>query len=107
MESNEKSAKQEKLLEADSTVDQATERESSIVDSMYESVVYGLSLPERTVRSVAALASGAAGESAAILIPRAFQDSKSYRVFVQQMIDMLSHDVGGVQKNVPVKTKLT
>lgn len=68
---------------------------------MYESVVYGLTLPERTVRSVAALASGAAGESVALIVPRSFQDSKSYRVFVQQMLDMVSHDVGGVKKETP------
>ena len=61
-------------------------------------MVYGLSLPERTVRSAAALVSGAAGESVALLVPRSFKDSKSYRVFVQQMLDMLSHDVGGVKK---------
>jgi len=61
-------------------------------------MVYGLSLPERTVRSAAALVSGAASESVALLVPRSFQDSKSYRVFVQQMLDMLSHDVGGVKK---------
>jgi len=66
-------------------------------------MVYGLSLPERTVRSAAALVSGAAGESVALLVPRSFQDSKSYRVFVQQMLDMLSHDVGGVKKE-PVET---
>ena len=64
-------------------------------------MVYGLTLPERTVRSVAALASGAAGESVALIVPRSFQDSKSYRVFVQQMLDMVSHDVGGVKKETP------
>ena len=99
MDANEKSPEQKKWSEPEPTAEQTPPREGSIVDSMYDSVVYGLSLPERTVRSVAALASGAAGESAAILIPRAFQDSKSYRVFVQQMIDMLSHDVGGVHKD--------
>lgn len=61
-------------------------------------MVYGLSLPERTVRSAAALVSGAASESVALLVPRSFQDSKSYHIFVQQMLDMLSHDVGGVKK---------
>ena len=61
-------------------------------------MVYGLTLPERTVRSAAALISGAAGESVALIVPRSFQDSKSYRVFVQQMLDMISHDVGGVKK---------
>ncbi len=64
-------------------------------------MVYGLTLPERTVRSAAALISGAAGESVALIVPRSFQDSKSYRVFVQQMLDMVSHDVGGVKKETP------
>lgn len=73
--------------------------------SIFQSAVYGLSLPERTVRSVAALASGAAGESAAILIPRAFKDSKSYKIFVQQMLDMLSDDVGGVQRENKTEAK--
>ena len=66
--------------------------------ALFQSAIYGLSVPERTVRSIAALASGAAGESASILIPRVFKDSKSYKVFVQQMLDMLSDDVGGVKK---------
>ena len=70
-------------------------------------MVFGLSLPERTVRSAAALVSGAAGESVALLVPRSFQDSKSYRVFVQQMLDMLSHDVGGVKKATAAADELT
>ena len=70
-------------------------------------MVYGLTLPERTVRSAAALISGAAGESVALIVPRSFQDSKSYRVFVQQMLDMVSHNVGGVKKETPKTDKAT
>ena len=70
-------------------------------------MVYGLTLPERTVRSAAALISGAAGESVALIVPRSFQDSKSYRVFVQQMLDIVSHDVGGVKKEPPETDKAT
>ena len=70
-------------------------------------MVYGLTLPERTVRSAAALISGAAGESVALIVPRSFQDSKSYRVFVQQMLDMISRDVGGVKKETPETDEAT
>lgn len=59
---------------------------------------YTLSLPERTVRSTAALLSGIARESAEFLVPTAFQDSKTYRTFVKQMLDMVAHDVGGVKR---------
>lgn len=75
--------------------------DGSAFGALFQSAVYGLSVPERTIRSIAALASGAAGESASILIPRVFKDSKSYKVFVQQMLDMLSNDVGGVKKETP------
>ncbi len=75
--------------------------------ALFQSAIYGLSVPERTVRSIAALASGAAGESASILIPRVFKDSKSYKVFVQQMLDMLSDDVGGVKKETVDKAGVT
>ena len=70
-------------------------------------MVYGLTLPERTVRSAAALISGAAGESVALIVPRSFQDSISYRVFVQQMLDIVSHDVGGVKKETPETDEAT
>lgn len=60
---------------------------------------YTLSLPERTVRSTAALISGLAKESAEFLVPTAFQDSKTYRTFVKQMLDMVAHDVGGVERD--------
>lgn len=57
---------------------------------------YGLSLPERTVRSLSAVAGGLLNETAARLIPTAFRSSKSYALFVQQALDMAVHDFGGV-----------
>ena len=68
-------------------------------DSVYKFLVYGLSLPERAIRSTAAVVSGATAGSATALLPRAFQDSKTYQTFVQQMLDLLANDVGGVKLN--------
>ena len=59
---------------------------------------YGLSLPERTVRSTAGIVGGALRESAAVLLPRAFRDARTYRGFVGQMLDFMAEDVGGVAR---------
>lgn len=70
-------------------------------DKIPESVLkryfmYAVSLPERTLRSGVGLVGGAAREAAALLIPQAFQDSKTYHVMVRQTLDFLVQDVGGV-----------
>ena len=65
--------------------------------TLIDRLVYGLSLPERTARSASAIVGGVVGETAARLIPTAFRSSRSYSVFIQQAIDMLVHDVGGVK----------
>ena len=67
--------------------------DSSLIDSL----IYGLSLPERTARSVSAVVGGIVNESTARLIPAAFRSSRSYKTFIQQSLDMLVHDVGGVK----------
>ena len=59
---------------------------------------YGLSLPERVVRSTAGVLGGALRESATVLLPRAFRDAKTYRGFVGQMLDFMAEDVGGVER---------
>lgn len=61
-------------------------------------LIYGLSLPERTLRSGVGLVGGAMRESAALLVPQAFQSSKTYSVMVRQMLDYLVEDVGGVAR---------
>lgn len=66
--------------------------------SLLSSLIYGVTLPERTVRSVSAIVGGLVNESAARMIPTAFRSSRSYSTFVQQALDMMMHDVGGVSK---------
>jgi hypothetical protein len=63
-------------------------------------LLYTLSVPERALRSGAGLVGGALRESTALLVPRAFQNSKTYSVMVRQMLDFLVEDVGGVTRPV-------
>ena len=76
------------------------QRESSAEEaagSLVDTLVYGLSLPERTARSASVIVGGLVNETAARLIPTAFRSSRSYTVFIQQALDMMVHDVGGVK----------
>ena len=75
----------------------ATEQQDKAGDSLIDTLVYGLTLPERTARSASAIVGGLVNETAARLIPAAFRSSRSYTVFVQQSLDMVIHDVGGVK----------
>ena len=59
---------------------------------------YGLSLPERAVRSTAGIVGGALRESATVLLPQAFRDASTYRGFVGQMLDFMAEDMGGVER---------
>ena len=67
------------------------------IEQVHRYLMYGLSLPERAVRGTAALVGGAINESATLLVPQAFRDSTTYSKFVQEMLDMLNKDVGGVK----------
>ena len=71
------------------------------IDSVFRFLTYTLSLPERAVRGTTAAVSGLVGESAQLLVPSAFQNSRTYRIFVAQMLDFLARDVGGVKKESP------
>lgn len=73
-------------------------RDEPAFDQVYRYLMFGASLPERAVRSTAAMMGGAIHESASLLVPQAFKDSKTYDSFVQQMLDMLVKDIGGVKK---------
>ncbi len=66
--------------------------------SVLEYLTYSLSLPERAIRSGSSMVGGTLRESAALLVPSAFQSSKTYSVLVKQMLDFLAEDVGGVEK---------
>lgn len=61
-------------------------------------LLYSLSLPERALRSTAGLAGGVVREGANLLVPQAFRTSKSYEILVQQGLDFLTNDVGGVRR---------
>lgn len=61
-------------------------------------LLYGLSLPERALRSASGLVGGAVRESASLLVPHAFQNSKTYSVMVRQTLDFLAEDVGRVKR---------
>jgi hypothetical protein len=72
-------------------------------DGWQRYLLYSLSIPERTLRSGAGLVGGAVRESAALLIPRAFQDSQTYRLLVQQTLDFVVQDVAGVAAAAPAE----
>lgn len=67
-------------------------------------LVYSLSIPERALRSVSSVAGGTLRESAALLVPEAFRSSKTYSIFVTQMLDFLAEEVGGVERSGPAET---
>ena len=76
-------------------LDQAS-GETPAAGSVYRFLVYGLSLPERTLRSTSGVVGGALRESASLLVPMAFRNSRSYKSFVGQMLDFMIQDVAGV-----------
>jgi hypothetical protein len=59
---------------------------------------YVLSLPERALRTGTGLLGGVVRESASLLVPRSFQNSRTYTMMVRQMLDFLVHDVGRVSQ---------
>ncbi len=67
--------------------------------SVRDFLLYSLSIPERALRSGSGVLGGALRESAAMLVPRAFQNSKTYSVMVRQMLDFMAEDIGGVARS--------
>ena len=78
---------------------QETARKSPNDAQVRDFLLYGLSLPERTLRSTSGAVGGALRESASLLVPRAFRSSKTYNVLIQQMLDFMAEDVGGVDRD--------
>jgi hypothetical protein len=64
-------------------------------------LLYTLSLPERALRSSVGVVGGAVRESAGLLVPQALRDSQTYRVMVQQTLDFLVSDIGGMAAAAP------
>lgn len=64
---------------------------------MRQRLLYGLSVPERALRSAAGLFGGALRESAGLLLPDAIRNAKTYRAFIGQMLDFMAEDIGGAE----------
>ncbi len=74
--------------------DVVKKNESVSPGSVLSQLLYGLSLPERIVRSAVGVTAGTAKEIADFLIPEAFQDSTSYQVAVRNSLGFLVSGVG-------------
>ncbi len=75
----------------------ASEREPG-VKTVVDFMLYGLSIPERTLRSTVAMAGGLVRETTDLIIPQAFRDSRTYRSFIEQLLDFWVQDIGGVEQ---------
>lgn len=58
-------------------------------------LLFGLSLPERALRSAVGLGAGTVREMAELLVPQAFQSSRTYKIVVRNSLCFLTDDVGG------------
>ena len=67
--------------------------------SVHDYLLFSLSVPERALRSASSMVGGALRESTSLLVPQAFQSSKTYSIFVTQMLDFMVEDIGGVQRD--------
>jgi len=74
---------------------------SSTVESLMSGLLYGISLPERLVRSAVGFTAGTAKEIAEFVVPQAFQDSKSYEVMVRNSLGFLLTNVAQVSESIP------
>lgn len=84
------------------TIDMEQSTFGEAANALLRAFHYSASLPERTLRSATAIAGGLVRESANWLIPLAFRNSKSYSIFVQQMLDFAVNDIGGVKRAAAV-----
>jgi hypothetical protein len=62
-------------------------------------LLYGLSLPERLVRSAVGVTAGTAKEIAEFVVPQAFQSSKTYEVAIRNSLNFLLSNVGTVTES--------
>lgn len=76
-------------------VDQPPAVESVENPGFVKSLLYGLSLPERVLRSAVGVTAGTVREAAQFMIPQSFQSSKSYEVAIDNSLNFLTDTVGG------------
>lgn len=60
-----------------------------------KSLLYGVSLPERLMRSAVGMTAGTVREAAQLMVPKAFQSSKSYEVAITNSLNFLTDTIGG------------
>jgi hypothetical protein len=65
-----------------------------------KNLLYGISLPERLLRSGIGLTAGAVKEVAGVLIPQSFQSAKSYEIAIENSLRFLTETIGGVEGTV-------
>ncbi|HUG17442.1 MAG TPA: zf-TFIIB domain-containing protein [Planctomycetaceae bacterium] len=75
----------------------APSEESGRSFSLGRALLYGISIPERALRSTVGLAAGTISGTAAFLIPQCFQSSKTYEIVVKNSLRLLSEGVAGVE----------
>lgn len=66
--------------------------------SFVKSLLYGVSLPERVLRSAVGVTAGTVRDTAEFLIPQAFRSSKSYEVAIHNSLTFLTETVGGFNR---------
>lgn len=67
------------------------------MNSLARFLLYTLSLPERAVRGTVGLAAGGLREASELLVPKAFQDARTYQIMVRNSLQFLVTQVGGIQ----------
>jgi hypothetical protein len=72
-----------------------------VLSPLTKNLLFGLSLPERLVRSAVGLTAGAVKELAGFVVPQAFQSSKSYEIAITNSLTFLTDTVGGAQRQGP------
>lgn len=72
--------------------------DGSTVRMFLDGLLYGVSLPERFVRSAVGLTAGTAKEIAQFIVPQAFQSSKSYEVAIRNSLNFLLSNVATISE---------
>ena len=72
--------------------------EGDLAQTVFDYLIYGLSIPERALRSATGLAAGTAKEAATFLVPMAFRNSRAYKSFFGNMLDFLIDDFAGASR---------
>lgn len=77
------------------TVPPVEENVAQDPSNFVKSLLYGVSLPERVLRTAIGVTAGTAKEAAQLMVPQAFQNSKSYEVAIHNSLSFLTETIGG------------